>query len=570
MRYRSQLDAPVRRPPLLMWALRQSVLLLGFCLALWTGCGEGPHHLGRALWLSGDHKDWSEAADAELLWFHPEDGQYHGQVFLPGRVLRLRLYSPTHNRQVGVESTEPIHALPCTQAAVVGVQAAPFRLATPLSARYALTFDPDRATLRIDLAPDAELDLTPPGAALAAAVRGSDRLTSAQQRQRAQTLAVELDSLAADTPLIDATQRIPTLTFLDFEARPGQVVSLLADFNQWTPGQDPLFPTLGGQLSYLARPHAEPRLTYRLARTDQSFPDPRNRQLAIPDVRWPVNPLHALGGNLGDFLSLVLLPPLPASQPQLQCLRLPPGPYGLREAYVLLPAAAAASPAAPLPTLYIHDGKDALLRGRYDRVISELIAQAKLPPLVAVFLPAPDAVLDRLTAYSHVRDLSHPDLSAKGAEHARYLLDEVVPAVEKSYPAAAPRAMLGIDLAGPFSFALAWQDPQNRVVRLISQAGRFGWGAWQDNVPYRNILSQDRSRMLVRASLDWRDGEHPQVQAQALLPPVFVGPGYRAKVRFSHHMAPVAPDWWDDLRERLPAALTFVFADLLTPLPLSQ
>ena len=547
-----------------------------------SGCGPTQRFYGQVLRVSGDHNDWLEDESAPLLHWDRGAGVYRGVVELPGDAVALQLSAPRTEVWIGatlqdVESARALPALPATVAtsAFSADQAKwlhPIRVATPLSARYELTFEPRSGQLHVDLASDAERDQPTAAALLIAALRGSDRLPAADQAQRLDFLRQAFAEQAIETPIasyIGTPQRHIAFTFLDWDATPARTVSVSGDWNRFSSQGDPLLPVLSGRLRLRALPVPAPRIEYLIDRDGTRRVDPLNLEVAWNGEPLPPNPSNLLGGNMGELRSVALAPGQVDLGPRLRRLPLPAGSLsdlGIGEALVQLPVGYAQRPTVRYPSIYIHDGKDALVRGRYDRLLYALAEQDQVPPTLAVFLPAPASASARLSLYAHHRDPRFPEIVPRGAEYAQYVLDVVIPAVEKTYRSGTPRAMLGIDMAGPFTYALAWSDPQRRITRLISQSGRFGWGddPQSGDRPYARLLAQDRSGDLQRLAFDWSDGDLYQVQVHDGLRPLFTAPGYVGRVQFNRQIIPVS-DFWESLRQRALASLAHALSDIVSP-----
>ena len=548
-----------------------------------SGCGREPRFYGLSLRVSGDHNSWSQDDSAPTLQWDPTVAAYRGVVSLPGDRIALQLSAPRTDVFIGalpsaggnevrvqpVPATLPSMALDADDARLLQ----PFRIATPLSARYELWFEPQSGSLRIDLAADAEVGLPAPAARLVTALRSNDRQPLAEQLRAADELREALRTLDAETPIpssLPPATRSPSLTFLDFDPTPVRTVSLVGDWNGWMAGADPMYPVLGGRVRLRAMRAPATRVEYLFDRDGLRQVDALNREVAWDGSPLPQNPDNLLGGNQGELRSVAWAPGEPESGPRLRRLPLPPVAWltslGLGEILVGLPAGYAQHPGVRYPSIYIHDGKDALVRGRYDRLLFALADRGQVPPTVAVYLPAPTDPTARLSLYSHYRDSRFPEVVPRGAEYAKYILDVVVPAVEKDYRTGNARAMLGIDLAGPFSFELAWSDPQARFSRLISQSGRFGWGedAQMRDRPYFATLSHDRSAQLSRAAFDWTDGDLYQAQATDGLRTVLIAPGYAGKLQFYRQLSQ-GLDFWESLRQRALGSLSFALSDIISP-----
>jgi hypothetical protein len=552
---------------------------LGLCA---VGCGSSPRFYGLSLRVSGDHNGWRDDESAPLLRWDSEDRLYRGWVDLPGRDVALRLSAPRTEVWIGaVPGAADAESALVTAPATLSTSAfsveevrwlQPIHVATPLSARYELTFEPHSGQLRVDLAPEAERDQPVGAGLLIAALRGADKLPVGEQAQRLQALRQALSEQGIETPLasyLGSPERGKAWTFLDWDAAPARTVSVLGDWNRYEPGVDRMLPALSGRLRLRAMPVLATRAEYLIDRDGSRRVDPLNYELAWSGEKLQPNPHNLLGGNVGELHSVAMAPGLTESGPRLRRLPLPLGSLselGLGEVLVQLPAGYAQRSMVQFPSVYIHDGKDALVRGRYDRLLFALAENGQVPPTVAVFLPAPDTATARLSLYAHYKDPRFPEVTPRGAEYARHILDVVVPAVEKAYRAGTPRTMLGIDMAGPFSFELAWSDPQRRFARLVSQSGRFGWGedASGGERPYARTLSADRSPQIERLAFDWSDGDLYQVQVHDSLRPLFAGPGYTGKVQFNRQLDP-GMEFWESLRLRAQASLGHVLSDIVSP-----
>jgi len=554
------------------WQTR-GLLLLGLALLpLQAGCGEaGPQNLGPVLRLSGDFNSWSKGEDApSLKW---DGSHYVGVVELPGDKLQLQLYAPMLGQVLGkLVGPGRSASVPGQVALQGGGNIEPFRLSTPLPTRYQLDYEPGTGKLHIDLAEDAATGLPEPAALLVTALRGSDKLPPAQRAQRAQALRAGLRDAHTELPLQVGTADSRGVTFLYLDPVDYPELSVVGDFNRWTTGSDPMAFALDGSVAYLARRASGVRLEYRFDLHGQRFADVSNPEIAWDGAYVPPSPSNLLGGNSGELNSVAFTPGYVEPGSRLRLLQLPPADNGAVRPQVLvyLPPgyAQTASQATRYPTLYIHDGKDALVRGRYDKTLDRLANAQQLPNVIGVFVAAPADPQQRLALLTHYADPTYPEITPKGDTYAKFLLDTVLPTVEKQYRAGEPRAMLGVDLAGPFSLQLLWTDESVRFTRLASQSGRFGWG--DPNLvdsPYLRLLAKKPSPRIQRLSFDWSDADHPQAQTSvheaaraALTTANFAG-----KVQFAKQASPL-PMPWDSLRERLDNSLVFLMGDL-TPQP---
>ena len=126
--------------------------------------------------------------------------------------------------------------------------------------------------------------------------------------------------------------------------------------------------------------------------------------------------------------------------------------------------------------------------------------------------------------------------------------------------------MLGIDMAGPFTYQLAWDDPEGRFRRLVSQSGRFGWGQDPQTLarPYLASLARDRGSVVERISMDWTDGDLFQVQVHEALRVLLNVPAYAGKLQMTRQVD-ASTQVWESLRSRAVLGLAFALSDLVTP-----
>lgn len=556
-------------------------------LSLSVGCGQQQPavYYGLTLRVSGDHNSWDQSDQAPTLRWDNGRGRYSGVVELPGDELTLRLFAPrvgqligvaaspgTATSQQGLQAGLPVEPgevtgtpIPATLPGVAGTDVKPFQLSTPLAARYQFDFDPATGGLHVDLAADAESDQPAGTALLIGALRGSDQLATADKEKRGTDFVSAMKAGSFETPLRSSASAYQSLTIVHLGTIDGQDLSVVGDFNGWTAGHDPMHFALGGRVAYIGRRAQGVRLEYRFDRDGERYSDPLNLEVAWNGVTPPPNPNNLLGGNQGDFNSVAFASGYVEQGPRLRRLAVPGGPLGTGEVYIYLPPGYDPQSGQTYPTIYIHDGKDAIVRGQYDRSLYLLGARKLIPKLVGVFVSAPSDPATRLAAFASFPDPKYPEVMPQGADFGRYLLETVLPAVEASYRAGAPRAMVGIDMAGPFTFNLAWTDDQHRFVRLGSQSGRFGWGDLDPaKAPYLKVLAKDQSPVMQRLSFDWSDGDHFQAQLHDAMRPYFALAGYSGKVAWNNQPDSTT-DCWANLRARAEVSLTFLLKDLVPP-----
>ena len=107
-------------------------------------------------------------------------------------------------------------------------------------------------------------------------------------------------------------------------------------------------------------------------------------------------------------------------------------------------------------------------------VLDNLIAAGDIPPIVAVFInPGHDPARQRQNAWSASnRSLEYDGL---GDNYARFLLEEIIPEVEKQWPVSKDpelRGLCGASSGGICSFTAAWERP-DQFRRVLSTIGSF-------------------------------------------------------------------------------------------------
>lgn len=551
-------------------ALAGPIGLAAGALLTGAGCGQAGSYQGATLRLSGDFNAWNTGETApSLAW----DGErYRGTVALPGDRLSLRLFAPATGQLVGraagsasdgVQTAGVPSTITVSQASAVD----PLLVATPLPARYVIEFSPGNNQLHIDLAEDAEQGQAPEAAALVVALRGADHLSADESHLRVEALRTQLQSLNAEMPLHVGEGETRGLIFLHLRHVDLPELSLVGDFNSWTAGRDPMQVVLDGSLAYLGKRATGVRLEYRFDLHGLRYPDPENAEIAWDGAYLPPNPDNLLGGGRGEWNSVAFAPGYVETGSRMRHLPMPTAAEGPTqpEVFVCLPAGYGQSPEQSYPTLYVYDGKDALVRGRYDGALQRLAQAHEIPSVIGVFISSPATPQDRLTSFTSFPDAQYPEVSPLASVTSKQLLTEIVPQVDKTFRTKTPRSLLGIDIAGPFSVLLAWQDDQHRFTRVASQSGRFGWGDDKfTNSPYIKALGTDKSAVMERLSFDYSDSDPPQAQAMVhdAVRAALSQPGYLGKVQISRQGSAMG-QYWDGLRSRLDASLIFLLRDLV-------
>lgn len=183
-------------------------------------------------------------------------------------------------------------------------------------------------------------------------------------------------------------------------------------------------------------------------------------------IRDPLNPRLArdpFGANSVCYGEGYEVPewtrPDPEARPgTIETLRLRSETHGEDvEVEVYLPARMRRSRTYPL--LVAFDGEDYLRYAELKTILDNLIHRYEIPPLIVALSQSPD----RFTDYT-----CSPD-------HARFVLDDLTPALEREFPlrsSASERGMMGASLGAVAAFWVAHTAP-GRFGRLLLQSGSF-------------------------------------------------------------------------------------------------
>jgi enterochelin esterase family protein len=185
----------------------------------------------------------------------------------------------------------------------------------------------------------------------------------------------------------------------------------------------------------------------------ESITDPLNPK-QTPSPSGDVSVLHARGYDPPDWIN----PDPESREGSLEDVPVPSEAFGEeRRIQVYLPARFRETRRYPL--LIVNDGEQFLRYASLKAVLDNLIHRLDVAPLV-VALTDP---VDRLTEY------------ADNTEHARFIAEELLPAVEKRYPIdarPAARGLMGVSFGAVASLATAWRYP-GVFDRLLIQSCSF-------------------------------------------------------------------------------------------------
>lgn len=202
--------------------------------------------------------------------------------------------------------------------------------------------------------------------------------------------------------------------------------------------------------------------------------------------------------------------------------------------------------------MLVHDGDDYMRYCRLGAVLDNLTERWEIPPLVVVLLNP----RDRLREYAGDR------------RHAAWVVEELLPEVEKRYPVipeAGARCLAGASFGGVASLSTAWYYP-GTFDMLLLQSGSFAFtdigqhqrGPVFDPVvrfmnPFRDNVGQPARRIYMSCGV-----YESLIYENRSLAPLLQASGMEVKfveARDGHN--------WENWRDRLRGALTWLF-----PIPL--
>lgn len=313
---------------------------------------------------------------------------------------------------------------------------------------------------------------TGPGlAALEAMIATLPPLSNVQRNERVETFLRDV-AYAGGWPICDAGRFV----FAHFDAANGPAVpSVAGDFNGWQPNAAPMSRALEGYGLFYAvlsgeLPATDKRL-YKFVREGAYFADPQARRFGFDE-----NGQH----------SLLAENPARGRFERWPSFRADDLPLAPRPLYVYVPPGA--TPGAPLPVLYMHDGQNLFQGGgpfgSWDLlpVFDAEIAAGRARPALVVGVANTD---DRFLEYTHVPDNigGSPAVGGGADNYVTFVADRVKPFVDAHYATLADRAhtaVLGSSLGGLVSIYAALKRPE--VFGFAgSMSGTFGWGSIAPN-----------------------------------------------------------------------------------------
>ena len=352
---------------------------------------------------------------------------------------------------------------------------------------------------------------------------------------------------AIDRFLVD--HRVPVVegTTVTFLYRGEADAVFLQHWIYGLPSAVPFTPVVGSDLWYLVqeipiRSRVEYKLEVQKGDSSRLIRDPLNPHLAHD----PFGANSVCQGAL--YQAPAWSEPDPEARPgTLESFRLRSASLGRNdEVRVYLPARFRATRRYPL--LVMHDGDDYLRFSALQVVLDNLIHRNEVAPLVVALIQS----RDRLREY------------AADPRHARFLADELVPALEQRYPlasGAASRGLAGASFGAVAALAAAWRHP-DRFGRLLLQSGSF---AFTD-------IGPSRRGPLFAPVVEFVNAfrERPAKLAER----IFVSCGvYESLIYYNRSLVPLLQDTgmtvrfreandghnWENWRDRLREGLSFLF-----------
>lgn len=175
-----------------------------------------------------------------------------------------------------------------------------------------------------------------------------------------------------------------------------------------------------------------------------------------------------------------------------------------RDLVVLLPSLYKTRPISRFPVLYLNDGQD-IGQLRLHETVARLIQTKRIRPLIAVAVPSN---ANRLHEYGTAAAANVQGLGTQAAAYARFVVEEVMPAINANFrtlDTPANTAILGASLGGLSAFDIAWNHPQQFGIVGVF-CGSFWWRA----APTETVMTPNA---LIAHDIVRRSGFHPGFRA---------------------------------------------------------
>ena len=251
------------------------------------------------------------------------------------------------------------------------------------------------------------------------------------------------------TPIVDGTTAI-------FIYQGGTInVQLVGDMNQWANGTPIMMEKVNGTDFWWYRAAYEPdaRLDYRFVVDGQEQVDPRNPRF-VPSGFGPSSELRM--PDYVDAPELLDTSGYPAGELHEHTLS-SDALNQIRSFFVYTPAGQLVG--AKLPSLYVHDGTEALSLIQMQGLMDTLIGRKEIPPMVVVFIPP----IDRQAEYD------------RNDAFANFVAQEIVPFIQETYntdPDPSKTGTLGASMGGLISLHLGLRHPDTFGL-IAGQSGAY-------------------------------------------------------------------------------------------------
>lgn len=191
---------------------------------------------------------------------------------------------------------------------------------------------------------------------------------------------------------------------------------------------------------------------------EYAWRDARGRRLPDPANDNPrLNPWWEYASNLaGPHYRPEPIAEASTGRPQGSVLRMEVASRSLGQQRRVLVYSPAGKARASLPVILFQDGKAYFGWGRAAQILDRLLAGGEIEPAHLVFVPPQE----RTAEY------------AFNAVYRKFLLEELLPAVESRIPCDGRRTAWGASLGGLLGAQLAWQRP-DLIQQVVAQSGAF-------------------------------------------------------------------------------------------------
>jgi enterochelin esterase-like enzyme len=200
------------------------------------------------------------------------------------------------------------------------------------------------------------------------------------------------------------------------------------------------------------------------------------------------------------------------------------------------------------PLLLVHDGSDYLRFADIKTVFDNLIHRMEVAPMIIALTNSPD----RLHDY------------ADNEAHARYLVEELMPRLERDFPIRpepAARGLMGASFGGVACLSTAWRYP-GRFGRLLLQSGSFAFTdigankrgpAFEPVVRFVNAFRQNPGKPSEKVFVSCGTYETLIYENRSMVPLLqSIGMDVKyVEARDSHN--------WENWRDRLREGLSWLF-----------